>query len=88
MKRSLNYIRNTFHILLIRAAGLPCGAFGGTGKDKSGKDINRWCVLPFGHGESCAYDVFEWWDQPGWKLRRWGKGYRDEHAKKEQRSKP
>ncbi len=72
MKRFINFTRNTFQILLIRAAGLPCGAFGGSEKDK-----NRWCVKPFGHSDSCAYDVFDWFDQPGWKLRRWARGYRD-----------
>lgn len=58
---------------MIRRLGIRlCGAFGGiwsTGQ--------RWCIKPFGHSDSCAFDLFP--DspigQPGWGFRQRCKGW-------------
>jgi hypothetical protein len=60
---------------LIRALGVKeCGAFGGIWP--SGQ---RWCRKPFGHTDSCAYDVLldDPASQPGFKLRARFRGWRD-----------
>jgi hypothetical protein len=62
---------------LIRRLGVAeCGAFGGY-TAASGAEQQRWCTKPFGHGDSCAYDLFP--DvpisQPGFALRARFRGW-------------
>lgn len=58
---------------LIRRLGLKqCGAFGGV--PPAGQ---RWCLKPFGHSDSCAYDVLPDipTSQPGYELRAHFRGW-------------
>jgi hypothetical protein len=64
-------IRVAFRLLRV-----PCGDHGG-GDDYVGK--GRWCLKPFGHRESHAYDNTR---QPLWQVRRRFQGY-DETTRNE-----
>ena len=63
---------------LIRLLGVrECGAFGGMIQNY-GETVHkqRWCLKPFGHGDSCAYEVLpdQPGSQPGFALRARGRG--------------
>lgn len=55
-------------IWLLQRLGARCGAYGGEMYDKTkaqelsnnGLPITRWCLKPFGHTDSCAFDDAEW----------------------------
>ena len=58
---------------LIRRLGVrECGAFGGMAGDSQ-----RWCQKPFGHIDSCAFDVTADTpaSQPGYRLRARFRGW-------------
>jgi hypothetical protein len=62
-------IRDRIICLVLRLLRVPCGEHGG-GDDYVGQ--GRWCLKPFGHSDSCAFDVVR---QPLWQVRRRGQGY-------------
>lgn len=68
-------------IVTVRLTGLKCGAYGGPGpsvladglKGRVEVPTQRWCLKPYGHSDSCAYDHLPY--QPGTRDRRAAKGY-------------
>jgi hypothetical protein len=63
----------------IRALGVQhCGAFGGIWHIEPDKSVQRWCLKPFGHDDSCWYDERpdQPNSQPGYVLRAKFRGWR------------
>lgn len=54
--------------------GVPCGAWGGYA-DAEGA-IERWCNKPFGHSDSCVYDMGGVTTQPLFRERRRARGWK------------
>lgn len=64
-------VRDRIICLVLRFLRVPCGEHGG-GDDYVGR--GRWCLKPFGHDDSCAFDVVR---QPLWQIRRRCRGWKD-----------